>query len=287
MISYQEVINQDQLFTAIERSLAMILFDSEGKILWVNDNFAKVVGYRPEELKKMHHQDLCLSQFANSPNYTAFWNNLRANKAFHDKVERVNKAGDVIWLDAMYTPVVNEHEKVESIIKIATDITNQEQVLQNSSSEFMALVQEMTASTNEVHDSSQQAVVDMETLKDEFEVVKGNIDAISKMAATVKNIAAQSNLLGLNASIEAARAGEHGRGFSVVADEVRKMADTSKGAVEDISGQLDHIMNSVETMSKMVNEVMEGINKNSISIGELKKAYDHIAGMAEDLTNIH
>ncbi|GIO25233.1 methyl-accepting chemotaxis protein [Oceanobacillus sp. J11TS1] len=282
----EQNLDQEVLFTAIKRSLAMIVFDSNGKILWANDNFSQVIGYGTEELINMHHKQLCLPTFTNSKEYGIFWRNLRNNKAYHDKVERVTKDGNILWLDAIYTPVVSEEGQIEAIVKIATDVTRRETVLKDSTSEFIALVEEMTASTNEVHNASEMAVTDIEKLKEESRIVKENVEQIQSMAIIVKDIAAQSNLLGLNASIEAARAGEHGRGFSVVASEVRKMAGTSKSAAEDISNQLSDILNSVTVMAEKVTQVTDHINKNTESIDELKKAYSHIAEIAEELSNL-
>lgn len=279
-------LNYEYLFTAIERSLAMIIFDSQGNIVWANDIFLNVIEYDEQKLLNMNHRQLCLDTYSNSIDYKYFWDNLRNNKAFHDKVERVNGQGNILWLDAFYTPVIDEMGNVVNVIKIATDITNQETVLRNSSTEFMALVEEMNASTNEVHSGSLQSVQDMSQLKDEFNNVIENIGKINTMASTVKAIANQSNLLGLNASIEAARAGDHGRGFSVVANEVRKMAETSKQSVEDISKQVDQIMHSIDIMSEKVNQVIKGIGENSASIGELKDAYEHVANTAENLSDI-
>ena len=66
--------------------------------------------------------------------------------------------------------------------------------------------------------------------------------AIGQIVATVEDLAAQSNLLAVNAAIEAAKAGEHGKGFTVVAQEVKSLAEQSKQA----TGQVRTILNDIQ-----------------------------------------
>lgn len=79
----------------------------------------------------------------------------------------------------------------------------------------------------------------------------GNVtEELQKMGQDVEGIAAQTNLLALNAAIEAARAGEHGRGFAVVADEVRSLSSRSGETGERITQRIQQVNELLESAAQ-------------------------------------
>jgi methyl-accepting chemotaxis protein len=74
-------------------------------------------------------------------------------------------------------------------------------------------------------------------------------EELKNMASGVAAIAAQTNLLALNAAIEAARAGEAGRGFAVVADEVRKLSSLSSETGQRMADKVEIINAAIQSVS--------------------------------------
>lgn len=86
---------------------------------------------------------------------------------------------------------------------------------------------------------------------------------ITDILGEINSIAAQTNLLSLNASIEAARAGEHGKGFAVVADEIRALSEESAKSAGNIQNILKWL---TDTTRQVDDEITQGTNAAAESV---------------------
>lgn len=142
--------------------------------------------------------------------------------------------------DELANQINRVHEHSEAIAQITSNTKN---VVNDGIDE----VDELNNATKANIDITNQTIKDIEELETESK-------EITDIIAVINDIAAQTNLLSLNASIEAARAGEAGRGFSVVAEEIRKLSEKSVGAASEIEGIITNITkktkNTVQTVKQ-------------------------------------
>lgn len=113
------------------------------------------------------------------------------------------------------------------------------------------------------------------------------LESVNTITDSISQIAAQTNLLSLNAAIEAARAGEAGKGFSVVAGEVKKLAENSKHSVESITTILDDIKSDILDTSKAMNNGTKAIDNQQSTLINTKNSFNNIkTSITEAVTEI-
>lgn len=181
--------------------------------------------------------------------------------------------------------------------------------LSQFSSSNMAVVEETTASMNQVSDAISNSTGILEDLSDkstkliqmnktnnvqlkEMSIIRdtvvdntknmgekiGMLGGISKnvddIVGAVGNIAEQTNLLALNASIEAARAGEYGRGFAVVAEEIRKLAEDTKSKLLEMQNFTKIIRSATDDVTQSVLETSNSMTDMSEKIEQVNNTFE-------------
>jgi len=250
---------------AVGRAQAVIEFGLDGSILRCNRNFLEAMGYASEdELIGRHHSMFVAPQERSSAEYAAFWAHLSQGKHYRGQFRRIGRLGNDVWIEANYSPVLNQSGQPFKVVKYATDITQRYEATRLVQSAFEQLQQLVRDSAAQAHDAHAQARdvtriaqrgdVALDSAVDAMSSISSNSRRIGEMVGLIDGIAFQTNLLALNAAVEAARAGEQGRGFGVVAGEVRSLAQRCAEAAREVKSVIGASAASVQLGFERVNE---------------------------------
>jgi methyl-accepting chemotaxis protein len=261
--------NESRL-AAIGRSMAVIEFTPEGRVISANENFLKTTQYSLHEIVGQHHSMFCHRAEAESQGYRNFWASLNRGEYHSHRFERKNKQGQTIYLEASYNPLFDAKGRLYKVVKFASDITQQMTTLQTAADSAHSTSVQNDACARKGSEVVQQTVQIIQDISRDLNQAALSIDAVNQQSdiigtivQTIRGIADQTNLLALNAAIEAARAGEHGRGFAVVADEVRSLAARTSQATLEI---VDVVRKNHDLSLSAVSSMQSSLSRTGLGV---------------------
>jgi PAS domain S-box-containing protein len=233
----ERLLNTDYaaLFAAVDKSQALIEFTVDGQIVSANGNFLKAMGYTLDEIQGKHHSIFVEPEYRNTRDYAEFWERLRRGEYQAGQYKRLGKNGRHVWIEGAYNPIFDQNGKVSKVVKFATDITAQMELLANLKTlidhNFGEIDSAVDRSTSEAHAASMAA----DETSTNVQMVAASAEELAASIGEISQSMSKSRTATDNAFERAVAAGQCTEKLTTAAQAMNGIV----GLIQNIAGQIN------------------------------------------------
>lgn len=182
-------------------------------------------------------------------------------------------------------PIYGKNNDVIGAIAITQPVEIQETV-KRMSADLSSNIGSLAATCQEVSAQTQEIAATSRVMAESALDLLNRVQKTDQVIGLIRNIAGQTNLLGLNAAIEAARVGDQGRGFGVVAEEIRKLAGISSRSTNEVGEIIAAIRTDSQETYDQMNEIQNAIGQIAVAVSQIASSIQQITENAAELDRI-
>lgn len=160
------------------------------------------------------------------------------------------------------------------MVETSQEAASKAQTVASAAEELHASAAEIARQVDRSSQQTQSVVREAaaaDQMMSELKELSINIGQIVRM---IGNIAAQTNMLSLNATVEAAHAGEAGKGFAVVANEVKQLAGSTSAASRDIAEQVKAMQELTDRTATAITEIADSVRDIDVVTGVIARSVE-------------
>jgi PAS domain S-box-containing protein len=264
-------------FAAVNKSQAVIEFTVNGDILSANENFLKAMGYDLDEIQGKHHGMFVEPDYRSSLDYAKFWERLRAGEFQAGQYKRIGKHGRQVWIEGAYNPIFDQTGKVSKVVKFATDITAQMDLLANLKTLIDQNFGEIDGAVERSAAEARSASLAADETSSNVQMVAASAEELAASISEISQNMAKSRSATDNAFDRAVAAGQSTEKLTNAAQAMNGIV----GLIQNIAGQINLLALNATIEAARAGEAGKGF---AVVASEVKNLANQAAKATEQIS---